>query len=92
MHDVARWCRVGKTPSNNAYMREVTIRDDSIRLGQLLKLANLVGSGADVKGLLTSESIYVNDTLETRRGRQIHPGDLVRCGDESVQVARATEE
>jgi len=65
---------------------EIAITGDTIRLGQLLKLAGLAESGADAKALLAEEAVRVNDELETRRGRQLHPGDVVVVGDESVVV------
>lgn len=70
-----------------AELRAIEIRDDSIRLGQLLKLAGLVDSGSDVKALLLEGAIDVNGEPETRRGRALVPGDVVRCGDEAVRVA-----
>jgi ribosome-associated protein len=69
-------------------MREVSIRDEAIRLGQLLKLANLVSSGADVKSLLASEEVRVNGAIEIRRGRTLHLGDQVVVGETSVTVVR----
>ena len=56
---------------------DVPIRDESIRLGQFLKLANLVESGADAKPVLAAGEVRVNGEVETRRGRQLVPGDLV---------------
>ncbi|HYU84325.1 MAG TPA: RNA-binding S4 domain-containing protein [Kribbellaceae bacterium] len=67
----------------------VYIRDESIRLGQFLKLADLVDTGADAKPLLASGVVLVNGAVETRRGRQLVPGDVVTVHDRSVQVARA---
>ncbi len=64
----------------------VPLRDDSIRLGQLLKLADLVDSGADAKGLLTQGLVRVNGDVETRRGRQLMTGDVVECAGRRVQV------
>ena len=69
-------------------MREVTIREDMIRLGQFLKLADLVDSGADAKARLESGEVEVNGEPETRRGRQLARGDVVRLGDgEPVRVS-----
>jgi ribosome-associated protein len=68
-------------------VREVEIRGYTIRLGQLLKLAGLVGSGADAKALLTDGGVTVNGEPEERRGRQLHPGDVVAVGDEAVRVS-----
>ena len=54
-----------------------------IRLGQLLKLAAVIDSGAEVKTFLATEPLWVNGERETRRGRQLVPGDVVRvCGRE----------
>lgn len=48
-----------------------------IRLGQLLKLADLASGGGDVKALLAEADVTVNGEPEDRRGRQLHPGDVV---------------
>ncbi|GAA3361561.1 MULTISPECIES: RNA-binding S4 domain-containing protein [Saccharopolyspora] len=70
-------------------MRDVEIREGTIRLGQLLKLAGLAEHGADAKALLEEGEVLVNDEVETRRGRQLAPGDLVALGDEEVRVVVA---
>ena len=57
-------------------MREVAIRDDVIRLGQLLKLADVVDTGADVKSVLAAGGVSVNAQAATPRGRQLTRGDL----------------
>jgi ribosome-associated protein len=67
--------------------REVEIRDDTIRLGQLLKLADLVDAGADAKPLLMQGLVTVNGVTETRRGRQLVKGDVVTVAGQSVRVA-----
>jgi ribosome-associated protein len=67
--------------------REVAIRDESIRLGQFLKLADLVDTGADAKPLLMQGQVQVNGEVETRRGRQLAKGDVVTVDAESVQVS-----
>src|SRR5271156_212129 len=67
---------------------DVPIRDESIRLGQFLKLADLVESGADAKELISAGEILVNGEPETRRGRQLRAGDVVELGGQSARVAR----
>ena len=67
-------------------MREVEIREDGIRLGQLMKLAGLVDNGSDVKPLLEQGVVTVGGRLETRRGRQLKKGDVVRVGEEQVRL------
>lgn len=68
-------------------VREVTIRDDSIRLGQFLKLAGLIDSGADAKALIGDGMVTVNGERELRRGRQLHDGDVVAAEGAAVRVA-----
>ena len=58
-----------------------------IRLGQLLKLAGVVGAGGEAKALLASEPVLVNGEPEARRGRQLHPGgDEVRVAGEMLRI------
>jgi ribosome-associated protein len=66
--------------------RDVPIRGQMIRLGQLLKLAGMLDSGAEVKAFLAARTVLVNDEPEARRGRQLHPGDVVRVGDELLRL------
>ncbi|ALG86494.1 hypothetical protein ACH46_00900 [Gordonia phthalatica] len=72
---------------HNEAVDDIEIRDQSIRLGQFLKLANLIESGADAKAVIADEMVSVNDEVETRRGRQLHDGDVVELGGVSVRVA-----
>jgi ribosome-associated protein len=65
---------------------EVTIRGDMIRLGQLLKLAGVADGGGEAKALLAEGIVSVNGEPEERRGRQVHPGDVVLVGDEELRV------
>jgi ribosome-associated protein len=67
-------------------VRDIPIVDDMIRLGQLLKLANVVGSGGDAKAVLESGQVRVNGEVETRRGRQLRRGDTVALHDERIRV------
>ena len=66
--------------------RDVEIRGDTIRLGQFLKLADLVDTGADAKPLLMQGMVFVNGEMETRRGRQLGKGDVVSIEERSVRV------
>lgn len=68
-------------------MDDVSITGETIRLGQLLKLANLIDQGADAKLLLANDDVRVNGEVETRRGRQLVPGDVVTVGETSVRVS-----
>lgn len=67
-------------------MRDETIRDESIRLGQFLKLASLIEVGGDAKAVLADGRVQVNGEVETRRGRQLHIGDVVELAGDQVRV------
>ena len=70
-------------------MRTIRLRpgEDSIRLGQLLKLVDAVPTGAQVKDVLLPGGVRVNGEPEERRGRQLRAGDVVRVeGMEDVRV------
>ncbi|RBY93697.1 RNA-binding S4 domain-containing protein [Blastococcus sp. TF02-8] len=61
--------------------------EDSIRLGQLLKLVDAVPTGAQVKDVLASGDVTVNGEPEERRGRQLRSGDVVAIeGHEDVRI------
>lgn len=68
-------------------MRELQIRGDVIRLGQLLQYAGIADSGGAAKQLLADGEVTVNGEPEGRRGRQLHPGDVVAVGEEEVRLA-----
>ena len=67
--------------------RDVQIRGEVIRLGQLLKLAGLIDAGGEAAAYLAERGVLVNGEPETRRGRQLVPGDLVVVGEESVRIS-----
>jgi ribosome-associated protein len=65
----------------------VTIDGETIRLGQLLKLAGVVDSGGEARALLEHEPAIVNGEPEVRRGRQLRAGDTVRAGGRELVVS-----
>ena len=67
-------------------IRPVEVRDDGIRLGQLLKLAGLVDQGSDVKPLLEEGVVTVDGRVESRRGRQLKQGQVVAVRGERVRL------
>ena len=67
-------------------MRDLPIRGESIRLGQALKLSGLAESGGDARALIADGVVTVNDTIETRRGRQLRDGDVVVVGGDALRI------
>jgi len=68
--------------------REVEIRSEMIRLGQLLKLAGLIDAGGQAAAFLATTTVLVNGEPEQRRGRQLRAGDTVEAGDELLRLSR----
>ncbi len=60
--------------------------EPAITLGQALKASDIVGSGGEAKVLIQAGEVLVNGEVETRRGRQLVPGDVVEVGDERLEV------
>ncbi len=67
-------------------MREIEVREDGIRLGQLLKLAGLVDAGSDVRPLLAEGVVTVGGRVEVRRGRQLRKGDVVAVREQKLRL------
>jgi ribosome-associated protein len=67
-------------------VEDVPIRDSMIRLGQLLKLANLVEDGVEATDLIKNGLVKVNGEIDDRRGRQLHDGDTVTVNNQTVRV------
>jgi ribosome-associated protein len=68
-------------------MFEVPVGADVIRLGQFLKLADLLDTGGEAKVAVASGDVTVNGEVETRRGRQLSPGDVVEVYGRQARVA-----
>ena len=67
-------------------MEDIAILGDMIRLGQLLKLANLVDRGADAKSIVARAEVTVNGEVEIRRGRQLVRSDVIAVGGHTVRL------
>lgn len=72
-------------------MNDIQVDDEGIKLGQFLKLANLVESGSEAKQVLAGGVVRVNGDIETRRGRQLERGDVVSLGANSARVGGERE-
>ena len=58
-------------------MEEIKIRDEFIKLGQILKLAGLAEDGVEAKSVIQDGLVKVNGEVDLRRGRKIYRGDVV---------------
>jgi ribosome-associated protein len=67
-------------------VRDVSIEGDMMRLGQFLKWANVIDTGGTAKIRIEDGEVSVNGEVETRRGRQLHVGDVVQIDNERLRV------
>lgn len=67
-------------------MKEIKIKDEFIKLGQLLKLAGLVSSGVEAKIVIAEGEVLYNGEIEKRRGKKVYPGDTVDFDGETIKV------
>ena len=58
--------------------------DESIKLDQFLKLAQVVQTGGQAKVLIQAGHVLVNGVVETRRGRKLRVGDTVQVDGEEL--------
>ena len=67
-------------------MEIIEIRDEFIKLGQALKAAGLVESGAEAKEVITEGLVKVNNVTEIQRGKKLHSGDIVSYNGNEIEI------
>ncbi|HET6241445.1 MAG TPA: RNA-binding S4 domain-containing protein [Arthrobacter sp.] len=72
---------------SNPEIEDIPIRDEMIRLGQLLKLAGLVEDGVEAAELIKNGLVQVNGEIDDRRGRQLRDGDTVTVNRRTVRIS-----
>ena len=60
--------------------------EEFIRLGQVLKAAGFVESGAEAKEVIQDGLVSVNGETETRRGRKLHKGDIASYDGREIEI------
>ncbi|WEK83142.1 MAG: S4 domain-containing protein YaaA [Mycoplasma sp.] len=65
---------------------KVKIHTEYIQLQQLLKLVNLIDSGAMAKNFIASHEILVNGYQEYRRGKKLYPHDQISINGVSYVI------
>ena len=67
-------------------MKEITIRDEFIKLGQALKLAGLCQDGVEAKMDIQEGLVKGNGETDVRRGRKVYVGDTISYKGEDIRV------
>lgn len=70
-------------------MEIITLKEDYIKLCQALKAAGFVENGADVKFIIQDGLVKVNGSVETRRGKKLHAGDIVEYEGDRIKIEEA---
>ena len=66
----------------------VAITTEFIKLQDLLKLANLVGTGGEAKIVIQNGDVSVNGEVCTMRGKKCRAGDTVELDGQTVEVGQ----
>lgn len=67
-------------------MEIIELRNEFIKLGQALKAAGLVESGAEAKEVITEGLVKVNNITEIQRGKKLHSGDIVSYNGNEIEI------
>ena len=67
-------------------MEIIYLRDEFIKLGQALKVANFVSSGAEAKDVIIDGLVKVNGNIETQRGKKLYAGDVVEFEGNKIEI------
>lgn len=67
-------------------MKEVNIKPPFIKLGQFLKLVDMIDSGGEEKIFLATHEVKVNGELENRRGRKLYENDEVSVLNQQFKI------
>ena len=65
---------------------DVKIKSEYITLGQFIKYVGIISNGAEAKMFLATNEAYVNDELDTRRGRKLYPNDVIKINNQVFRI------
>lgn len=69
-------------------METIKLREDYIKLGQALKAACLVESGAEAKIVIQDGLVTVNGETEFQRGKKLYDGDIVEFDGNQIKIVK----
>lgn len=67
-------------------MLKIKLKEEYIKLGQALKAAGLVDTGAEAKLAVQDGYVKVNGEVEYQRGKKLHAGDQVFYNNETIEI------
>ena len=72
-------------------IRQITIKDEYIKLDSLLKYASMVSTGGEAKIYIQNGDIFVNSEVCFMRGKKIRSGDIVRLKNQILKVKSSND-
>ncbi|WP_455715645.1 RNA-binding S4 domain-containing protein [Anaerosporobacter sp.] len=69
-------------------MQTIKLREEFIKLGQVLKAGGLVDSGVDAKFVIQDGLVKVNHEVEYQRGKKLVAGDIVEYNGEQIKIEK----
>jgi len=68
------------------FLKTLKITTEYITLQQFLKIENFISSGGEAKYYLQENDVYVNNELETRRGRKLYPNYIIVVENQEFKI------
>ena len=65
---------------------EFKLKDEFIKLGQLLKACGLAENGVYAKLFIQNGEVKLNGEVCTQRGKKVKAGDIVEYNGEAIKV------
>ena len=69
-------------------MVDIKITSEYITLGQFIKFVGIISNGSEAKYYLANNEVYINNELDTRRGKKIYPGDTIKVENKVYKVVK----
>lgn len=66
-------------------IKKFIVKGEFITLAQFLKEEAIISSGGQAKWYLQDNPVNLNDQLENRRGKKLHPGDTLKVEGEEYR-------
>jgi ribosome-associated protein len=67
-------------------MKQISIKEDYIKLDSALKLAGLVSTGGHAKMVILDGEVKVNGEVCLMRGKKLRSGDKVEFGNNEFSI------
>lgn len=70
-------------------MDELKVKDDFIKLGQVLKACGMVESGVEAKEVIQDGLVTVDGKVEIQRGKKLKGGEIIEFNGQKVKIIPA---